>query len=507
MSISRLVALLLANSAVALTATQHLTSQPRLDVEKTLVKHLAPRLSKDATIVLPSSPIAGPLLERATSPRISPGYAVIVEVATESDVQQTIKYANRHGMPFLAVCGGHGAPSTLNRLKNGIQINMRKMNNTRLHSDGQTAKVGGGTLQHELTAALFSHGKQTATVTGSCECISVAGPLLGGGHGMLQARHGLAADNLVSARVVLADGSAVDVSATEHPDLFWALRGAGHNFGIVTSLEIKTYDVRAPWTITTLSFTQDKLEAFFDTWNELLDAYEDPGMLALFGYILRDANLDSRHPVITLQMFSEGNDSALGDYTAAFRKLKPAAASTVNNIPWGDLHKMGGFGVDGPPCKNNRNLIGFPNSFARWDVAAMREGFELFSELTADPVFAASLVLLETYGNKGVRAVPERDNAVAPEERRYDILMSAEMLWAGDDAANVDKAARYGQRIREATRSPFSPPHSYLNYAMGAEGLEEVYGRGEVRLAKLRLLKEVYDPRNRFGFYMPIQQG
>lgn len=132
-------------------------------------------------------------------------------------------------------------------------------------------------------------------VTVACECVSVAGPLLGGGHGILQARHGLAADNLVSARVVLADGSAVDVSAKEHPDLFWAVRGAGHNFGILTSLDIKTYDVGARWTLTTLSFTRDRLEALFNTWNELMEKHEDPGMLALLGAMVRNPSLDSRH--------------------------------------------------------------------------------------------------------------------------------------------------------------------------------------------------------------------
>lgn len=149
--------------------------------------------------------------------------------------------------------------------------------------------------------------------------------------------------------------------------------------------------------------------------------------------------------------------------------------------------------------------MGFPNSFARWDVAAMREGFDIFSELTADAAFAGSILLLETYGNKGVQAVPEWENAVAPEERRYDILMSPELFWAGEDAGRLEKAVLYGQRIKAATRSRRSPPHSYVNYASGAETLEEVYGRDEGRLARLRHLKGVYDPLNRFGFYMPIQ--
>ena len=132
----------------------------------------------------------------------------------------------------------------------------------------------------------------TMIVTGICECTSGIGPLLGGGHSMLQGRYGFSADNLASARVVLADGSAVTASATENTDLFWALRGAGHNFGIVTSYDLKLYEVGEDWTMIALSFKQDKLEEFFDTWNQLEDEHEDAGTLVLNGVMARNEQLD-----------------------------------------------------------------------------------------------------------------------------------------------------------------------------------------------------------------------
>ncbi len=109
---------------------------------------------------------------------------------------------------------------------------------------------------------------------------------------MLQGRYGFAADNLVSARVVLADGSAVTASATENTDLFWAVRGAGHNFGIVTAYDLKVYDAGEDWTMIALSFKEDKLEKFFDVWNKLEDKHEDPGMLVLNGVMARNDQLD-----------------------------------------------------------------------------------------------------------------------------------------------------------------------------------------------------------------------
>lgn len=117
-------------------------------------------------------------------------------------------------------------------MKNGINIWMTKLNSVEIAKDGKTAKIGGGALAHKVTNTLWAAGKQT--VTGACECVSLLGPGLGGGHGWLQGRHGLVSDNFVSMNIVLADGTTKFVDAQSEPDLWWALQGAGHNFGIVT---------------------------------------------------------------------------------------------------------------------------------------------------------------------------------------------------------------------------------------------------------------------------------
>lgn len=108
-------------------------------------------------------------------------------------------------------------------------------------------------------------------VTGLCECTSLLGPTLGGGHGWLQGRYGMGIDNILEANVVLANGSLVTASSDSHPELFWGLRGAGHNFGIVTAVKYKIYDVPEGniWTLGTYVFTQDKLEPLFELFNEL----------------------------------------------------------------------------------------------------------------------------------------------------------------------------------------------------------------------------------------------
>lgn len=105
-------------------------------------------------------------------------------------------------------------------------------------------------------------------MTGICECTSILGPGLGGGHGALQGRYGLVSDQFVAMNVVLANGTMITVNEKQHADLWWAMRGAGHNFGIVTSVSAKIYDVQEPnWAYESFIYTGDKVAGVFETIN------------------------------------------------------------------------------------------------------------------------------------------------------------------------------------------------------------------------------------------------
>ena len=109
---------------------------------------------------------------------------------------------------------------------------------------------------------------------------------MGGGHGWLEGRHGLVADNLVEARMMLANGTFVNVSNTSHPDLFWAVRGAGHNFGIVTEFKMRIHDVaqNATWAYEQFIFSGDKVEEVFTQINKMQN--EDKPPVELINYSL-----------------------------------------------------------------------------------------------------------------------------------------------------------------------------------------------------------------------------
>lgn len=231
---------------------------------------LGPLLSAGASIYFPGSDGFDNATDRWQTWK-APTLEVVVQVASEQDVEQTIKYANKHHKQFLAISGGHGTISDLGKVQNGIGVWLSKMKTVEIADDGRTATVGGGITSGEFLHTLWAHGKQA--VTGSCECTGVVPPMLGGGHGWLQGRHGLMADNLVSASLTLANGTTIRVSENERADLFWGLRGAGHNFGIVTEFEYRIHDHTAEnenWAYETMFFGQDKLEEVFEVANAMI---------------------------------------------------------------------------------------------------------------------------------------------------------------------------------------------------------------------------------------------
>ncbi|KAI7185465.1 hypothetical protein KC352_g22587 [Hortaea werneckii] len=470
-------------------------------------RELSPRLSPDAAIILPGNASFDSFEVRASSPRIEPSFSAVVEVSTEEDVQHTVRYANRCGTSFLVVGGAHGWQSTLNNANGGIQISMRRMQQVELKANnGSVVHVGGGVTQRHLTQTLYQLGKQA--VTGLCECTSVIGPLMGGGHSALQGFHGFSSDNILSARVVLADGEVVTTSASEHPDLFWALRGAGHNFGFVTSFEVKGYDVpEQEWTIVSLVYTEDKLEAFIDALNNVNNGGDHPAELVLAGSITRLAAFDTENPVVAYQLSYLGSLDGVEPYLARFRQAGPVSVSTAEKVAYKDYYIATQNGYNQTTCQKDKNISGYAISLNEYNRTAMRTAFDHFSKLTADDRFNTSVWLLESYGSRGVWAQDYSASAVPTAERDIPNLTVPITWWAGDDPEAREKAEFYGKLMRsslaEGAGQTSNSSHVYVNYAMGGEELGQMYG-DEERIARLQGLKKRYDPMNRFGFYMPL---
>jgi len=166
--------------------------------------------------------------------------AVIVRCVNADDVQKAVVFAGQHEMLVSVRGGGHNIAGNA-VCDHGLMIDLSQLRAVEVDVQSRTARVQPGATLGDLDAATQRHG--LATPTGINSTTGIAGLTLGGGFGWLSRKHGLTCDNLVGADVVLADGTQVHASDDDHPDLFWALRGGGGNFGVVTQFEYRLHEL------------------------------------------------------------------------------------------------------------------------------------------------------------------------------------------------------------------------------------------------------------------------
>jgi FAD/FMN-containing dehydrogenase len=166
--------------------------------------------------------------------------AVVVRCANSADVASAVSFARERGLEVSVRGGGHGF-SGFAVTDGGVMIDLTPMKSVRVDPEARLAVAGGGVTWAELDTAGQRHG--LAVPGGFISHTGIAGLTLGGGMGWLSGQAGLSCDRLVGAQVVTADGQILRASANEHPDLFWALRGGGGNFGVVTSFEYQMHEV------------------------------------------------------------------------------------------------------------------------------------------------------------------------------------------------------------------------------------------------------------------------
>ncbi|KAK7914201.1 hypothetical protein PG985_011904 [Apiospora marii] len=463
---------------------------------------LATQLPSSASIYWPGSEDFNDITLRWSNLSV-PVANIVVVPGTEEDVVKTVAFANEHSVPFLAINGFHGSITTLGQMSHGIEILLSQLDKVDISEDGATATIGGGIRAKNLIDALWAAGKQT--VTGACECVGYLGPGLGGGHGWLQGHHGLISDQYLSFNVVLANGSLVTIDETS--DLFWGMKGAGHNFGIVTSVTSKIYDLEYPnYAIDTIFFSGDKVEEVYQLSNELwITNGTAPEGLNVWDYWYFDPTIDAEKPVIVKYIIQEGVDKVDPIHTAPFHQLGPIKSEPRSGT-YRDLAAWTGISLADGPCQKTGNANPrFPIYLKQYNPQAQRKVYELFCEATtgSDARFANSLFMFEGYSMQGVQAFA--DDASAFAYRSDNLLVAPLLIYPPGEEMNRE-ARRLGNQTRQVLFEGSGMPtlETYVNYAYGDETPTSWYGSETWRQERLAALKERYDPEGKFSFYAPI---
>jgi FAD/FMN-containing dehydrogenase len=232
-------------------------------------------------------------LHRATlAPHLDPRPAMIVEAMSASDIALAVDTARDLDLPFAVQATGHG---TWQSCDHGVLLKTGNLADVRIDPDRRTAIVGPGARWGAVLAQAARHG--LAPLSGSSPDVGVIGYTLGGGMGWLARQHGFAADSVLRAEVVTADGQTITASADQHPDLFWALRGGGGNFGVVTQLEFRLYPVSQVYTATAvfpIARAAEVLDHYRDWTATAPDSASTAVVLNSEGVVIKALSADAR---------------------------------------------------------------------------------------------------------------------------------------------------------------------------------------------------------------------
>jgi UDP-N-acetylenolpyruvoylglucosamine reductase len=209
-------------------------------------------------------------------------FAVALPESAE-DVQTVVSFAAERGLRVAPQSTGHNAHPLENRLARTILLKTSAMRGVQIDPERRIARVEGGTLWGDVIGPAAAHG--LAALAGSTHDVAVVGYTLGGGLSWLARRHGLAANHVVAIELVTADGELVRTDHENRPDLFWALRGGGGNFGVVTAMEFELFPITHVYA-GAMFFPQDRAREVLHTWRELTQRADLPDEFTSVGRIL-----------------------------------------------------------------------------------------------------------------------------------------------------------------------------------------------------------------------------
>ena len=415
--------------------------------------------------------------------------ALIVHCTTPADVAAAIAHARAHELPIAVRGGGHSLPG-LSVVDDGMVIDLRLMNTISIDPDTRRAVVGAGCLLGDLDSAGQEHG--LVVPAGVISHTGVAGLTLGGGVGRLMRRFGLTIDSLLSADLVTADGEFITVDETRHSELYWAIRGGGGNFGVVTSFEFQMHELRELVILSAfhpLEQAHDVLELAETTLDGAPDA------LLWTSFIRKGPNrpwmtaeLEGVPGVMSVIEWSGPIDEGVALLTSLQGDLK-APAGSLDVVPFLTMQRAGD--VEFGPGLRSYVKATFADRLSPQLVDVLVER----GRLLGSPL--AQVELLSMGGR--IAAIPSDATAFPHRTARWLVNVPASWVSPDDTEAEI-------RWVRDtfAALEPLGSGGAYSNFMEGDEADNDQLAYGST-LRRLQSVKAMYDPANIFRLNQNIQ--
>lgn len=404
--------------------------------------------------------------------------AVIVCPVDVQDVAAALQFASAEGLPVAVRGGGHSVAGHA-VCEGGMVIDLRLMAEVAVDPAVRRVTVGGGARWRDVDAPCFLHG--LATPGGTFDTTGVGGLTLGGGIGHLIGKHGLTLDNLVSAQVVLADGTVIRAADDGDADLFWALRGGGGNFGVVTEFEFALHPLPTVWG-GLISYPAEHRADALGLFRDVISCAPDE--LTLMTYL---EPLEDGSTITIITVCYAGPPDAAEEVVRPLRETLPVLDDGLGLTSYLQIQVMQG-----------DTAFGLRHYWKGHFVDSLPDDLitTLVDHHTARPGDGWDVVLIEPLHGAAVRVDPD---ATAFSRRTPCFNVSALASW--EDPATDDQHVAW-TRATAAAFEPYSANGGgYLNYGAPDEPIERVRAAyGEGKFSRLRELKRRYDPGNRFRF-------
>jgi FAD/FMN-containing dehydrogenase len=419
--------------------------------------------------------------------------ALIVQCAGSADVIEAVNFARNQSLLLSIRGGGHNvAGNAVN--DGGLVIDLSNMRGVRVDPITQTVRAQGGATWGDVDRETQLFG--LATPGGLISSTGIAGLTIHGGLGWLRNKHGLSLDSLISVDIVTADGQLLTANETENPDLFWAVRGAGSNFGVITSFEFKAYPVGPTVAVAATMYAQEDAAKVLPFWRDFMaSAPDEVSSMALF-WSIPDEHFPPEligTPVVVVAAVYAGDAEEGSRLLQPLREIATPVLDLSETMPYSVLQTaFDPFFQKGLLCYWKSRFID--------NLEA--DTIDAVIQLAANRPSPKSAVEVWKLGG-AMNRVPVKETAFGRRDAPY--LLSLASTWT--DPAISDHCVAWTREAWKSTER-FSDGSLYLNFAgFGEEKTDLVragYGENYDRLVEL---KRKYDPTNLFRMNNNISPG